>query len=498
MADTYFLGIDAGQTVVKAALYTSRLEQIAVARGTSPNSTPEARRVERSQDALWEAAREAITRVISQAGIEASSIAAIGITGHGDGLHLVDQAGQPVGPAVMAVDSRSWMEMDEILSDPLRSQTILHGSGQVPFVGSTGAIFLWTKRNHPELLDAAHAMLFCKDVLRLRLTGEIGTDYSDASGSFLDPGTGTWSNEVLAAYQVEDYAHLMPALYASSDVVGAVTTRASEQTGLAVGTPVVTGCHDVHAAALGMGALQENVMTLIAGSFSINAVTTREGHVDRRWQSRVSVEAGLRMAMSTSATASTTLEWFLRQVGAQDVASREKLFVEAANIEQRDDLPVATPYLFASPFGAEPSGTFVGLRSWHTPAHLLRATLEGIVWMHMWHVGALGSAFTWEPTARLGGGMANSALYSQMVADALNLRLQVVANEEAGSFGAAALAATGVGHFSHYRDALEFVDVSRTHEPDSESVAYWARRRELFQRTHDTLGPLWASWPHED
>lgn len=495
MAEKYFLGIDAGQTVVKAALHNSRFEQIAVARGHSPNNTSEARRVERSQDDLWEAAREAISRVIAESGIAASDIAAIGIAGHGDGLHLVDTNGAPVGPAVMAVDSRSWREMGEILADQSRSDTILHSSGQVPFLGSTGAIFMWTARNHPEYLDQAHAMLFCKDVLRLRLTGEIGTDYSDAAGSFLDTHQATWSPEVLDAYHAGDYLHLMPPLHASSDVVGVVTKHASELTGLAAGTPVVAGSHDVHATAIGMGSLEKHVMTMIAGSFSINGVTTTENNTDPRWQSRLSVQPGLRMAMSTSATASTTLEWFLSQVNASDARSRDQLFHDAAALQQSDDLPIVTPYTFASPFGSEPSGSFLGLRSWHTPAHLLRATLEGIVWMHIWHVGALSDAFTWNNTARLGGGLANSPLYSQMVADALNLRIEVVGNEETGGFGAAALAATGTGFLSHYDDAKAFVEVSRTHEPDPVSVDYWIKRTELFRTTHDTLRPLWASWP---
>jgi L-xylulokinase len=495
MAEKYFLGIDAGQTVVKAALHDSSLNQVGVARGISPNHTPEARRVERSHEDLWEAARDAISRVLANSGINPSDIAGIGIVGHGDGLHLVDKAGGPVGPAVMAVDSRAWKEMDEILADPIRSETILRNSGQVPFLGSTGVIMLWTARHHPEFLDQAHAMLLCKDVLRLRLTGEIGTDFSDAAGSFLDTHDAQWSQQVLDAYHLGEYAHLMPPLHRSTDVVGVVTQTASEQTGLAVGTPVVAGSHDVHASAVGMGSLHENVMTLIAGSFSINGVTTREGNTDPRWQSRLSVEPGLRMAMSTSATASTTLEWFLRQVGVEDSNARDALFTQASQLGTTVDLPLMTPYVFASPFGSVPSGTYLGLRSWHTPAHLLKATLEGIVWMHAWHVGALSDAFSFEKTARLGGGLANSPLYSQMVADALNLSIEVVGNEETGGFGAAAYAATGTGHFGNLSEADAFVEVSRTHEPTPDGVDYWSDRVELFQQAHTQLEPLWNAWP---
>ena len=493
-AGPYFLGIDAGQTVVKAVLHDHRMQKVAVARGASPNHTPAARQVERSHDDLWGAARRAVQEVLGLSGINPSDVQAIGVTGHGDGLHLVDAAGEAVGPAIMAVDSRAWREREEILADPERSETILRLSGQVPFLGSPGIMLAWTARNHPERLSQAHAMLGCKDVLRLRLTGHIGTDYSDASASFLDTRTLQWSQELMDAYGVGDHMRLLPSLHNSVDVVGAISADAAAQTGLVMGTPVVAGSHDVHASALGMGSLREGALSLIAGSFSINAVTTTHDHTHSTWQNRLSVEPGLRMAMSTSATASTTLEWFLTTLGISNSKQRDALFAEAQALDLSDDLPVLTPFLFASPYGGAPSGTFVGLRNWHTPAHLLRATLEGIAWMHVWHCDALSRSFTWDSVARLGGGIANSEFYSQMVANALNLSLEVVSNEETGCFGAAAMAATGVGYFTNYREAADFVEVERTHTPSTENVAYWERRSALLQQVTTALMPIWTSW----
>lgn len=490
----YFLGIDAGQTVVKAVVHDSSMQKIAVARGASPNSTPAARRVERSHDDLWNAANSAIKDVLAISGVNPAEISAIGITGHGDGFHLVDAAGGAVGPAIMAVDSRAWREREEILADDARSDTILRISGQVPFLGSPGIMLAWTAKNHPELLEKAHAMLGCKDVLRLRLTGHIGTDYSDASASFLDTRTSQWSQELLDAYGVGDQMHLLPSLHSSVDVVGTISPEAAALTGLMAGTPVVAGSHDVHASALGMGSLRDGALSLIAGSFSINAVTTTTDHTHPDWQNRLSVEPGLRMAMSTSATASTTFEWFLSTLGIHTSAERDALMAEAKALPTSHDLPVLTPFLFASPYGEAPSGSFVGLRNWHTPAHLMRATLEGIAWMHVWHCNALARAFQWDSTVRLGGGIANSDFYSDMVANALNVTVEVVSNDETGCFGAAAMAATGVGYFEDYRDAFRHVQVERTHTPTAEEVDYWTERQVLLQDTTDALMPIWTSW----
>lgn len=494
MAGKYFLGIDAGQTTVKAVVHDDQLRPLAIARGKSPNSQPEERMVERSHEDLWEAARQAITQALKDSQINPTDIAGIGITGHGDGLHLVDRNAQPVGQAIMAVDSRAWREMDDILSDQARSEEMLQLTGQVPFLGSPGILLKWMATHRPHDVERAHAFLSCKDVLRSRLTGDISTDYSDASASFLDVDQGTWSSRALELYGLSGLDHLFPPVHRSTEVVGAVTVEAAEQTGLSEGTPVVSGSHDVHSATVGMGALADNTLALVAGSFSINGVVTTNPARDRRWQSRLSVVPGLRIAMSTSATSTTTLEWLLHTLGARTDADRDALFAEAAAITPGNDYPMMTPYVFASPFGEKPSGSFVGLRSWHQPADVLRAAVEGIIYMHIWHTRALADSFVWPAGVRLGGGLARSEFYSQLVANALNTRLEVVSHDETGAFGAAALAAAGVGWISSPHDSAGWVGVERTHEPDPTQQSYWEDRITKFDALHTALGDIWANW----
>jgi L-xylulokinase len=494
MAGKYFLGIDAGQTAVKAVLHDDTLQPLTIARGKSPNSQPEERMVERSHDDLWKAAEDAITGVLKESGVNAADIAGIGITGHGDGLHLVDANGGPVGQAIMAVDSRAWSEMDAILANEPLANEILELTGQVPFLGSPGILLQWMAKHRPADMAKAKAFLSCKDVLRSRLTGDISTDYSDASASFLDVDQAEWSQRALELYGLSEFSHLLPPLHASSDVVGHVTTQAAALTGLAEGTPVVSGSHDVHSAAVGMGALTEDSLVLVAGSFSINGVVTRGKARDPRWQSRLSVAPELRIAMSTSATSTTTLEWLLKTLDVTTEAQRDALFAEAATITPGFDYPALTPYVFASPFGEKPSGSYVGLRSWHGPADMLRATLDGIIYMHVWHTKALADAFTWPAGIRLGGGLARSELYSQMVADALGNPLEVVSHDETGDFGAAALAAAGVGHIDTPQDSAQWVAVERTHEPHAEGRRYWEDRTVKYEMLHRQLDPVWSSW----
>lgn len=487
------LGIDVGQTAVKAVLHDEHLQPIAVARRASPVDRPVARHAERSQDALWAAVAEAVAEVVGTAGVDAASIAAVGITGHGDGLHLVTSSGEPVGPAITAMDSRAHLEAAELAADPERLRVVLERSGQLPTPGASGNLLRWLLRHDPERVQRADAMLFCKDVIRLRLTGDISTDYSDACASFLDVGTATWSPEVLDAYGLPaDLVRLLPPIHPSGAIVGHVLPGAAAVTGLVAGTPVVSGLHDVQASSIGMGALVPGRLALVAGSFSTNGVTTTRPDVDPRWQSRLSITPELRIAMSTSATAAPSFDWTLRLLGVDGASQRDALMADAARLDPEEGVPLVLPFQSDSPLGAASSATLAGVRDWHTRAHVLRGALEGIVLMHRWHTRALGERFTWDEPIVLGGGLARSPLYVQLVANALRAPVTVVDSEEAGAFGAAVVAGVAVGLLSSVEDAQrEFVRAAPAVLPTDASAGYWDGVGRSFDDLLRQLDPWW-------
>ncbi len=488
----YLLGVDAGQTTVKAVLHDERMRPIATGKRSSPVDKRVARHAERSQDALWAAAAEAIGDAVRHSGIDPGDIAGVAVTGHGDGLHLVDVDGAPVGPAITAVDSRAYREAQEILDDPVRSDTVLELSGQQPTAGGAGALLLWHVRNRPALVEQAHALLFCKDVIRLRLTGVIATDFSDATASFLDTSTATWSDEVLAAYGLSGLERLLPELRRSADSAGTVTREAARRTGLKQGTPVLVGMHDVQAASIGMGALVPGRLAMVAGSFSTNGVTTLQTDVDPRWQSRLSITPDLRIAMSTSPTASPPLEWMLQLLGAADDTGRDALLAEAAALDPQSPVPLVLPYFYASPLGADASAALTGIRGWHTRGHVMRGLLEGVALMHYWHTNALAEKFRWESPILLGGGLSRSPLYVQLVANALRTPIQVVHNDEAGAFGAAALAGVAQGIFESIEEVQNLVEKTEAVVPSSESEGYWRDVISSFGELNAAMTPWWA------
>lgn len=202
-----FVGLDMGTSVAKAAAFDEdgtalRVESTPISLGGRGD------RVEQSVEEVVRAASRVLGAVT-----EGRAPALVALTGQGDGLWLVDAGGRPVRPALSWMDGRAGDLVAGWMADGTAERLYRH-TGNVLFSGSPGPLMAWLDRNEPESLDAATTAACCKDVLHLRLTGERGTDLSDASVPFLDPRTRTYSPEVLAALGLGHRADLLPPIAA--------------------------------------------------------------------------------------------------------------------------------------------------------------------------------------------------------------------------------------------------------------------------------------------
>ncbi|QJT06211.1 carbohydrate kinase [Streptomyces asoensis] len=496
MARELVLGVDAGHTMTKAVLYDAAGRAVARGSGTLPLNTPHPHWVERDMDDVWRTTHQAIAVCLAEAGPDAGrSVAAVGLAGHGDGLYAVDERSRPVRAAIVAMDTRAEPVLGEWRDSQVWSRA-LELSGTVPFSGSPAALLAWLARHEPDVLEQARWLLSCKDWLRLRLTGVVATDPTDASASFTDMRRGGYSQELLDLYGLEALAEKLPRVLACDAVSGTLTPEAAALTGLTAGTPVVTGAHDVDAAALGIGGTTPGELCVIAGSFSINQVVSEHPVVDPRWQVRHFVRPGQWMTMSTSPASVANLEWFLRVTGAP-VEQRDGVHEAVGReVEAHLDGPSEVlfhPFVYGSPYPRPTSGTFLGLRGWHGRGHLLRALMEGVVLNHRWHVDALCSKLPVSgAVARLTGGAAHSEVWSQMFADALRRPVVVIDVQESAARGAALLAVTAVGLLDDVTDPRAGADVLRRHEPRPDRVAVLEEAYEAYREALDALGPVWS------
>ena len=273
MAETggLLLGLDAGNTVIKAVLFDAAGRQLAASERNGASSTPAPGHVERDMDELWANAAAVIRDCLDKAGVDPGAVAAVGCAGHGNGLYLLDRAGAPL-LAIQSLDSRAAALADELGADGNGAR--LHALClQEPWPSQTPTLLAWLRRHAPDIYASAGTAFLCKDFVTFRLTGRRTSDISDMSGAgLLRLPDCRYDDDLLAAYGLADARALLPDLLWPTEIAGQVTAEAAAATGLAAGTPVVAGLFDVVASALGSGVVDEGQASIIAGTWSINQV----------------------------------------------------------------------------------------------------------------------------------------------------------------------------------------------------------------------------------
>ena len=494
VAHNLLLGIDIGNTVVKAVLFDLQGRQIARHGVDGTTLKPAPGMVERPVGDLWADARKAISGCLRKAAVEPSRIAAIGLAGHGNGLYLLDKGGQPL-LGIQSLDTRAAglaAELDE------RTGAALHDIClQRPWPSQTPVLLAWLKAHRPEIYAQAGTVCFAKDIVSWHLTGVRSSDVSDMSGAgMLRLPDAKYDADLMELYGLAEVMPLLPPLLQPIDTVGHVAPGAAQATGLRVGTPVVAGFFDVVASALGSGVVRPGQASVVLGSWSINQVFAKTPLRDPRLFMVTAYGPGRFVNMDNSATSAANLEWYVRTLmergGHQDdpFALVNELVGQAQVVA---DDPMFHPFLYGSRDGAHRRGNFFGLAGWHDEGHMLRALYEGVAFEHRRHLDVLSEAGAEISSIVLSGGGTRSAHWPQMMADILGLPLTLGSVEETGALGAAISAAVGSKLYPDIESAVAaMTKTSVSLRPDPERQALYDRRYALWTRLTMAMDPLWS------
>jgi sugar (pentulose or hexulose) kinase len=503
MSADLLLGIDAGTSVVKAALFDWAGKEFISAAHRTTLSTPHEGWSETSMEETWQAAVVGLRELLAQPGIDKERIAAIGVSGNMIGTWLIDEQGKPVRDAILWNDGRTVSLLDQLRSEhPGFDTQVFRISGSVIEHGATLPLLRWLADHEPETLERAHVILHSKDWIRYKLTGEIVTDITEVPGTPGDVRRRDYSDEVLALFGLGSYRRLFPRIAPSQQVVGYVTSAAAEMTGLAEGTPVVAGAGDVPAVVLGVGAVQPGIACSILGTHSINGVILDHPSFEpmdvgllftipeQRW-----------MRALTNVAGTTNLDWFTTQFCALELSqssSSAELFAQLESLV-RQVPPGARgvmyhPYLSAvgimAPF-FEPAARaqFFGLTREHMKADLLRAVYEGVALAIRDCYAAMGAVVH---EIRLSGGGARSGIWGQIIADTVGTPVVIPEGTEFGTRGAALLAGVGIGWFDSIVDAAAAaIQIDRVCEPDLNLKPLYDENYALYCALRDSMRAVW-------
>lgn len=499
----YWMGIDIGGTLVKAAVFDSRGRALSVRRASTALHTPIPRHTERDMEELYQQVCAVTRAAVEDAAIPPEEIGGVACAGHGKGLYLWGSGG-PLRNGIISTDSRAadlvlgWRaDGTEAAARKRSCQSIL--------VSQPCALLRWLKDNEPDIYGAIQWVFEAKDYIRFRLTGEAFAERTDYSGTgLLNLNTGAVDPELLALFGIPEMADKIPPLRDSFDLCGAVTAEAAAASGLAAGTPVAAGMFDIDACALAMGILSGEDLCVIAGTWGINEFIAEGPVLDGSVaMNSLYCLPDRYLIEESSPTSAGNLEWLCnrvfdlekaaaRQAGESVYQAFDRL-VEAVPPEESTVLYL--PYIFGGSTNPAARGAFLGLDGGDGKDRMIRAVFEGVVFCHLEHIRRLLNARAQSPPrrVRLGGGAAKSRVWVQMYADTLNLPVEVMEGDELGALGAALCAAVACGHFpSVEAAAAAMVRSSGIVEPDPARVEIYRGKYSRYRRFADALDPVWT------
>ena len=486
----YVLGVDIGSGSVKLTLL-SRCGKTAGSAGCEyPTAYPCPGWCEQDPDDWCRAFGAALQELLQSTGVPASQIKAIAPDAATHTAVLLDENYRVIRPAILWTDQRSKEQVAYLQAHhTLLIRSLCLNS---PTTVWTLPQLMWLRENEPATWGQIRHILFAKDYLRYRITGTLATDTIDAAGSmFFDVERQCWSEELCKIAGI-DMAWL-PSLQDPKDEAGAVTEAAAAEFGLAAGTLVFTGTTDTVLEVLAAGSVAPGHTTVkLATAGRICVVFPEKLDSEFIFNYR-HVVPGLWYPGTGTASCANSYRWYRDTLGK---APYETMNDTAQKVSPGCDGLLFHPYLNGelTPYNdPQLRGSYIGISAAHTTAHFTRATLEGVAFSLRDCLETLHGLGVKPGRVRVIGGGAKGQLWRQIVADILGMELEK-AKVDDSSFGAAMLAAVGIGWFENYAAATEHcVEVASVTVPNEANRAIYDRLFIKYKAVQSALSPIYRN-----
>lgn len=486
----YVIGIDVGTSGVRGLLSDREARVQSTAARQYGMSTPQAGWAEQDPADWWNASVEVISELCGK--FDPSQIKGVGLTGQMHSSVFLDREYRVIRPALLWCDQRTDAEVSEINSR-VGFEKLVELTSNRALTGFTAPKLLWLRNHEPENYERMRSLLLAKDYIRFRLTRQLATDVSDASGMLLfDVKNRQWSDELLTALDMDK--SVLPSCHEGTEVTGTVSAEASELTGLREGTPVVAGGGDQAAGAVGNGIVREGPVLVTIGTSGVVFASSDKpvNDPEARLHSFCHASPGLWHTMGVTLSAGGSLQWLrntLRQLKPE--LDYKKLEHEAARAPPGADGLLFLPYLTGERtpvFDPYARGVFAGLSLNHGVGHLARAVMEGVAYTLNDSARLMTESGTRLDEIYLSGGGARSDLWSGIVANVLGLPIKRLSVDEGPAFGAAILALVGVKEFSTTGEAAKAsLSIRDEIGPDPEAIKVYRNSYQRFKGLYPAL-----------
>ncbi|MCR5640030.1 MAG: xylulokinase [Lachnospiraceae bacterium] len=421
-----------------------------------------------------------------------SQVAGISFGGQMHGLVILDEQDRVIRPAILWNDSRTTEEND-YLNQEIGKETLSKYTANISFTGFTASKILWVRNKEPENFAKIKKIMLPKDYLAYRLTGVNCTDYSDASGMLLlDVAHKKWSKEMCEICHITE--DMLPTLYESYEKVGCLLPEVAAELGLETNVIVAAGAGDNAAAAVATGTVGEGNCNISLGTSGTVFISSEKFGVDENnaLHSFDAADGGYHLMGCMLSAASCNKWWMDEIIGTKDYAAEQKDITTLG-----ENHVYFLPYLMGerSPYNDPYArGTFIGMTMDTSRADMTQAVLEGVAFALRDSIEVARSLGIRIDASKICGGGAKSPLWKQIIANVLNIRLDILKTEEGPSMGGAMLAAVANGEYDSVQAACEaIVEVVDHVEPTPEIAAKYEARYQQFKQVYPTVKALFPT-----
>lgn len=489
----YFIGVDLGTSAVKLLLMR---EDGRVMNRTSrgyPISYPHPGWSEQNPLNWLKETKAGILELLS--GCRASEVAGIGFAGQMHGLIALDQEDAIIRPAILWNDGRTGAET-EYLNDAIGRKTLRNRTGNIAFAGFTAPKLLWMKTHEPEHFQRIRRIMLPKDYLSYMFSGAFCTDVSDASGTLLmDVKHKVWSDEMVNICGLNK--EQLAAVHESFDVVGTVREEVARELGLPSSVRVVAGAGDNAAAAVGNGVVGDGKCNISLGTSGTVFLSGTTFLADENCALHSFAHAdGNYHLLGCMLSAASANQWWHREI-----LKNEALLKDQRRIKKLGENQVYfLPYLMGErsphndPFAR---AMFIGMSMDTSEADMAQAILEGVSFGLRDSIEIAKKLGLKPKTTRICGGGAKSELWCRMIANVMNLPVEIPQDDEGPALGAAILSSVGCNVYPDVETAAaQIFRAKKILEPERELVRKYQSGYERFSKLYPAVKEWYGGLEH--
>ena len=476
----YYVGIDLGTSSVKVLLLNSEGEVVSSVTREYPLYFPHSGWSEQNPEDWYNQTIDALKELLKD--IDKENVRSFSFSGQMHGLVMLDESDNVIRPALLWNDSRSQEQTDNLNKD---KDFLLDSTANIAFAGFTLPKLLWVKENEADNYKKINKIMLPKDYVAYRLSGSFCTDVSDASGTlYFDVKKRSWSKNILSNFCIDEKS--LPKVLESDECAGTLKSEIAENLGLGE-VRIIIGAGDNAAAAIGTGTVKDGDCNISLGTSGTIFTVSDKFSLDRDSAIHSFCSASRNYhQMACMLSAAVCCNWWVEKIlrdSYNSVNSKEN------NLGENEVLFL--PYLMGerSPLNdTKVRGMFYGMSLDTDKDDMSLAVLEGVAFALRHNIDIIRNMGINIEKSNICGGGTKNKLWLKIIANVLGIELNIPANQEGASLGAALLAAKGVLSSAEYSELENKVyAISQTVKPEKELTEKYQEKYLLWRKLYPAI-----------